>query len=97
MKVDLRNLARSQELWFGTQGAYSRRIEPFALQFLWHRGVTLKILGANRDSWSAKATHAKAPGRSCIIWYGPVPTPPATDAQRREAMRAGVPACDDPL
>jgi hypothetical protein len=95
MKVALRNLVRSQELWFGTQGYYSRRTEPFAFQFLWPRGVNLRILNAGRDSWSAKATHAKLPGRSCIIWSGPVPNRPVTDAKRRGAERAGVPVCDE--
>jgi len=95
MKVDLRNLARAQELWFGTQGLYSRRTEPFAMQYLWRPGVTLRILSADQASWSAKATHNKLPGKSCIIWYGPVPIPPTTDGQRREASRSAIPACDD--
>jgi hypothetical protein len=96
MKVDLWNLARSQQAWFATQGAYSWRTEPFAMQYLWNRGVKLRILSAGRNAWSAKATHEALPGKSCVIWYGPVADSPRTDGQGREAARAAVPVCDDP-
>ena len=47
MRVDLRNLVRSQDAYLATQGTYSRRLEPFSLQYLWQRGVTIAILGAS--------------------------------------------------
>jgi len=94
MKVDLRNLARSQETYFATQGSYARRTESLPLQYLWHRGVRLKILSADAESWSAKATHARFPGKSCVIWFGAVSQRPSTDAERRAEGRAGVPVCD---
>jgi hypothetical protein len=95
MKVDLRNLAYSQQTYFGTQGTFSRRIEPLALQYLWHRGVTVKILSAGRDSWAARATHAATPGKSCVIWFGSVSYPPRTEAEGLRPDRPGVPVCDD--
>lgn len=95
MKVDLRNLIRSQDSYFGTQGIYARRTEPFALQYVWHRGVTVTILSADGQSWSARATHAKRPGKSCVIWMGPVAHQPATQAQNRVPDQPGTPACDD--
>jgi hypothetical protein len=95
MRVDLRNLVRSQDTYYGTQGIYSRRTEPFALQYLWHRGVTITILSANDLSWAARATHANRPGKSCVIWFGPVSQRPATQAQRRTPERPGIPVCDD--
>jgi hypothetical protein len=95
MKVDLRNLAHSQETYFAMQGSYARRTEPMALQYLWHRDVRVKILAADDQSWAAKATHAKFPGKSCVIWFGAVAQRPATDAQRRQENRAGVPVCDE--
>ena len=94
MRVDLRNLVRSQDTYFGLQGVYARRTEPFALQYLWHRGVTITILGANDASWSAKATHAGRPGKSCVIWLGPVPHRPATEAEKRVPDQPGTPVCD---
>ena len=94
MKVDLRNLAHSQETYFAMQGSYARRTQTMALQYLWHRDVRVRILEADAQSWVAKATHAKHPGKSCVIWYGPVSQRPKTDAQQRLEQRAGVPVCD---
>jgi hypothetical protein len=95
MRVDLRNLARSQDTYLGLQGVYSRRTEPFALQYLWHRGVTMTILSADARSWSARATHAARPGKSCVAWFGPVPKKPATEAQQRVPEQPSVPVCDE--
>jgi hypothetical protein len=95
MRVDLRNLVRSQDTWFAQQGAYSKRTEPFALQYLWHRGVKITILTANDDSWSARATHTAWPGKSCVIWLGPVTQKPETDVQHRVPDQPAVPVCDD--
>jgi hypothetical protein len=95
MKVDLRNLARSQETYLATQGVYARRTQPLAIQYLWRDGVDIRILAANRQSWSARATHVRFPGRSCVIWFGPVSQRPVTDAQRRQSPQSGVPVCDD--
>jgi hypothetical protein len=94
MRVDLRNLVRSQDTYFGTQGIYSRRTEPFALQYLWHKGVHISILSANDAAWSARATHVNRPGKSCVIWLGPVAQKPSTDAERRTPDQPGTPACD---
>lgn len=95
MRVDLRNLVRSQDTYYSTQGVYSRRTEPFALQFLWHKGVTISILTANDASWSARATHASRPGKSCVIWLGPVAQRPLTEAQKRAPEEPGTPVCDE--
>jgi len=95
MKVDLRNLVRSQQTFFAQQGLYARSTEPFALQYLWHRGVTITILSADVESWSARATHSGKHGKSCVIWFGPVPTRPATSAEKRATDQAAEPVCDD--
>jgi hypothetical protein len=94
MRVDLRNLVRSQDTYHGTQGIYSRRTEPFALQYLWHKGVKISILSANDAAWSARAVHVARPGKSCVIWLGPVAQRPATDAEKRTSDQPGTPACD---
>jgi hypothetical protein len=95
MRVDLRNLVRSQESYRGNQGVYSRRMEPFALQFLWRRGVAITILSADDASWSAMATHESRPGKSCVVWFGPVSKKPATLGQNRVPDQPGTPVCDD--
>ena len=94
MRVDLRNLVRSQDTYFGTQGVYSRRTEPFALQYLWHRGVIISILSANDAAWSARAYHVARPGKSCVIWLGPVAQRPVTEADKRSPEQPGTPVCD---
>ena len=95
MKVDLRNLEHSQETYFAMQGVYARRTETMALQYLWHPGVQVKILAADGESWAAKATHARFPGKSCVIWFGPVAQRPVTEAHRKQGSRSGVPVCDE--
>jgi hypothetical protein len=95
MKVDLRNLAGAQEAYYAIQGIYSRRPELLQLQFGWQRGVTVTVLQADRRSWSARATHASRPGKSCVVWFGSPQTRPVTQADRKVPDRQGVPACDD--
>jgi hypothetical protein len=95
MKVDLRNLAHSQETYHAMQGFYARRTSNLALQYLWHRYVKVNILEADAQSWAARATHARHPGKSCVIWFGDVSQRPRTDAQRKAANSSGVPVCDD--
>ena len=95
MKVDLRNLAHSQETYHAMQGFYARRTPTLALQYLWHRHVNVDILEADAQSWAARARHANSPGKSCVIWFGTVSQRPITDAQRRQSSRPGVPVCDD--
>ena len=94
MKVDLRNLVQSQRTYFAMQGIYARRTEPLALQYLWHPGVRVKILSGDAQSWTAKATHSRFPGRSCVIWVGAVSDRPVTDRQGLRADAPGVPVCD---
>jgi hypothetical protein len=77
------------------QGIYARRTQTLALQYLWHRDVKVEILTADAESWAAKATHARFPGKSCVIWVGATPRRPATDKLKRQDSRAGVPVCDD--
>ncbi len=95
MRVDLRNLVLSQNAYHATQGLYSRRTEPLALQYFWHRGVKVDILSANTESWAGRATHSSRPGKSCVVWSGPVPVRPTTIAQRKSPAKPGVPVCDD--
>jgi hypothetical protein len=95
MRVDLRKLGEAQLAYFGTQGRYSSGVERLPIQFIWQRGVSVTLLHADRRSWSARATHASRPGKSCVVWFGAPARRPATEAQRKVPERSGVPACDD--
>jgi hypothetical protein len=94
MLVDLRNLVRSQDTYYGTQAVYSKPTEPFAIPYLWHKGVKISILSANDAAWSARAEHVARPGKSCVIWLGPVAQRPATEAEKRTSDQPGTPVCD---
>ena len=63
MRVDLRNLVLSQDTYFANQGIYSRRTEPFALQYLWHRGVTISILTATDAGGPPGRPMRRGPGK----------------------------------
>ena len=95
MKVDLRNLVRAQEAYHATQGSYARRTEPLQIQYLWQRGVSVDILSAGPDHWSARASHAAQPGKTCVIWHGRVTSRPVTETTQRASERPGIPVCDD--
>jgi hypothetical protein len=95
MRVDLRKMGEAQRAYFGTQGRYSSGVERLPIQFIWQRGVSVALLHADRRSWSARATHASRPGKSCVVWFGEPARRPVTQAQRKVPERSGVPACDD--
>lgn len=94
MTEDLRNLLKSQQAYRARQGTYSVQIEPFALDYPWHREVTLRILHADGDSWFAQAQDARAPRMSCVIYVGDPPAKLRTAAQAREPREPGIPICD---
>lgn len=95
MKVDLRKMIQAQEAYHGTMGTYTRNIETLPLQFAWQDQVEVTVVNADARSWSARATHTRHPGKSCVIWVGPVQQRPATERQRRSPQRSGTPACDN--
>ncbi|HEY7613411.1 MAG TPA: hypothetical protein VH764_10485 [Gemmatimonadales bacterium] len=95
MRADLRKLANAQTAYFGTQGTYSRLVETLPLQYGWQRGVAVTLIYADQRSWTARATHAADPGKSCVVWVGRPIKRPVTEAQRKAPERSGIPVCDD--
>lgn len=94
MKVDLRKMIQAQDAYHGTMGAYTRNIQALPLQFAWQDQVDVTMVSADARSWAARATHTRHPGKSCVIWMGPVPGRPRTEGQGRSPLRSGIPACD---
>jgi len=95
MKSDLHNLETAQEGYASNNsGTYVNTgtvLGPDslpALAFSPSAGVTVTIAaGANGTSgWSATATHANAPGKTCAIFVNTTPVAPAT--------QEGVPGCN---
>ncbi len=80
MKSDLRNLAGTQEAFWGRNQTYYAGVIPDpAFPFTPSQGVTLTILNATGAGWSAKATAVPLTNTQCFIFYGTTPpVPPAT-------------------
>ncbi len=77
LKNDLRNLAVAQEDYFYSSGSYAKDLTK--LQFNASPKVTVEIVEANTEGWSAKATHPQAYPLTCALFWGAVtPIAPAT-------------------
>lgn len=95
MRSDLRKLALSQRANRRAEGVYARHIDPMSLHYAWHPGVTLRILAADAQGWSAEATYDRWPGKSCVIWGGVIAQKPVTAGAGKIADGEGVPVCDE--
>jgi type IV pilus assembly protein PilA len=75
MKLDLRNLASQQEIYYADAYAYTTVTTD--LSFTSSAGVTVD-LAATSSGWSASATHAAlGTGEGCVIYYGTAASPSA--------------------
>lgn len=95
----LRLLTTAQEQYFARHLAYSDRLDVLRPSFraAWDDSVDVRILHAGARAWSGVATHPALPGRSCVIFVGPVSELPAVPrtAGGKAAVEEGVPACDE--
>jgi type IV pilus assembly protein PilA len=89
MQSDLRNLATAQETYYRIDGGeYGYTSDLAELEFQSSDGVSVAIVEAGTNGWSARATHAHTPV-VCAYYFGDAaPVPPAT--------RSGTPACARP-
>jgi hypothetical protein len=94
MRAGLRNLIMAQEMYWTANHRYTGDVGALAA-YAPMTGVQVDIGHATTDGWTARATFPGAPGRSCVIWAGPVPTVdrPATDDERKTFPEAEV-SCD---
>ena len=96
MRLDLRNLARQQEIYYSD--AYSYSADPNLLGFTTSDAITVTIT-ATRHSWAAEARHDALGARSsCSIYYdlvgvlvGAADPPPGFG--RRRGQEPGEVAC----
>ncbi len=76
--TDLRNLAATQELYWADTHSYTSDVA--ALRFTHSDLVTLTIVQATADGWSATATHRDI-AITCAVFYGSAtPVVPAVQA-----------------
>jgi hypothetical protein len=94
LKGTLRALAAAQARHWVAHGTYAPSV--IRLGLMPQPDVQVEILGASSTGWKAKAAHRTRPGKSCVIFVGPLNGAelPTTDADRGMAGESGVPLCD---
>jgi type IV pilus assembly protein PilA len=77
MKSDLKNLATAEEAFFYDSAFYTTS-QPSLNNYRTSTGVTMNILEATAQGWSARASHAQTT-RQCVLYSGAAtPVAPAT-------------------
>lgn len=94
MRADLRNLIMAQEMYWKTNHHYASTTTDLSA-YTSRASDHIEIARVSADGWTAKASASAAPGRSCVIWAGPVPTVdrPATEDEHKTFPEAEV-SCD---
>jgi hypothetical protein len=94
LKSSLRNLVAAQDRYRTTHPIFANSVE--ALQVNPGADVKIQILGVTPGGWRAKATHRARPGRSCVVFVGPLGGSqlPRTDGDGEMAGEERVPLCD---
>jgi hypothetical protein len=94
LKTSLRNVVAAQDKYRTSHPVYASTLE--ALQLSPGADVKVQILGVTPNGFRAKATHKARPGRSCVVFVGPLSGPelPRTDGDGETAGEERVPLCD---
>jgi hypothetical protein len=87
----LRTLVFAQEAYFSEHMRYATA--PSALRLDLVRGASVEIVEASDRGWSARATHAVAPDRSCVVHVGDAAL--LVTLRGRPVARDAEPRCDD--
>jgi hypothetical protein len=94
LKNSLRNVVAAQDQYRASHPVFASSLE--VLQVNPGADVKIQILGVTPNSWRAKATHRARPGRSCVVFVGPLGGKdlPKTDGDGEMAGEERVPLCD---
>jgi hypothetical protein len=94
LKSALRNVVAAQDKYRATHPVFATSVEALAL----NPGADIKIhiFSVTPNSWRAKASHRARPGRSCVVFVGPLAGAelPRTDGDGEMAGEERVPLCD---
>lgn len=90
LRRQLRNLLAAQEEFRFSHGRYAQGFGDHgeAVAVALPAGVTITLGFADSGGWSAVATHAALPGKSCTLWAGAV-SPPRRPATGHDGNRGG--------
>jgi len=94
LKSALRSALAAQERYYAANKTYAPSVE--VLGFRAEAGVRVDILVASASGWQGRATHQTQPGRSCVVFVGPLngAEAPRTDGDHEMAGEEGIPLCD---
>lgn len=94
LKNSLRDVVAAQDRYRATHPVFAKSVE--ALQLNPGADVKIQILRVTPGAWLAKATHRARPGRSCVVFVGPLGglELPKTDGDGEMAGEERVPLCD---
>jgi hypothetical protein len=94
LKNTLRNVVAAQDKYRAAHPVFTSSLE--VLQVNPGADVKIQIVGVTANGWRAKATHRSRPGRSCVVFVGPLAGSelPKTEADGEMAGEERVPLCD---
>jgi hypothetical protein len=94
LKNTLRNVVAAQDRYRASHPVFTSSME--VLQVNPGADVKIQIVGVTANGWRAKATHRSRPGRSCVVFVGPLSGSelPKTEADGEMAGEERVPLCD---
>jgi hypothetical protein len=94
LKSTLRTLVQEQDKYRASNPAFAKSVE--AVRVNPGPDVKVQIFGVTSHGWRAKATHRARPGRSCVVFVGPLAgvEAPKTEADGEMAGEERVPLCD---
>lgn len=73
LRGTLRTLTTMQEKYYAANSRYANTLDALkALGFDVPAKVSVKLLEAKPNGWSASASHADVAGATCVDWVGPV-------------------------
>ena len=94
VKSDLRRLVGANEVYHAKNRRYASDVASLP-GYTATATVSITMGSASATGWSATGTSGGAPGKSCTIWVGSVPSHPMTAALGLSGPEA-VPTCDRP-
>jgi len=94
MRRELRGLVAAESTYYTTRSKYSRDV--IAVGYHPTPSVQITLLDATDRGWAARATTAKLPGKSCVVYLGRPKKAPKTAADHAHPDSARVVACDHP-
>jgi hypothetical protein len=94
LKSALRSVVAAQDSYRKSHPVFASSLAT--LQLNPGADVKIQIVSATANGWRAKATHRARPGRSCVIFVGPLSGAelPKTDSDGEMAGEERVPLCD---